>query len=60
MALSFLITIGVALGMEAFHKEVPKPYIYLPMAFATGVQLLQWRLARNERRRKAAADPPTV
>ena len=58
LALSFLITIGVALGLEAFHKEIPKPYIYLPMAFATGVQLLQWRLARNERRRTTVADDP--
>ena len=56
LALSFLITIGVTLGLEAFHKDVPKPYIYLPMAFATGVQLLQWRLARNEVRKNVA--PP--
>jgi predicted tellurium resistance membrane protein TerC len=55
LALSFLITIGVALGLEAFHHEVPKPYIYLPMAFATAVQLLQWRLSKNERR--AAREP---
>ena len=54
LALSFLITIGVALGLEAFHREVPKPYIYLPMAFATGVQLLQWRLAKNVGRRGGA------
>lgn len=50
LALSFLITIGVVLVMEAFHYEVPKPYIYLPMGFATGVQLLQWRLMKNQRR----------
>lgn len=52
LALSFLITIGITLGLEAFHYEVPKPYIYLPMAFATGVQLLQWRLSRNVRQKK--------
>ena len=56
LALSFLITIGVALGLEAFHHEVPKPYIYLPMAFATGVQLLQWRLARNVSKKTPPAD----
>ena len=55
LALSFLITIGVVLGLEAFHKEVPKAYIYLPMAFATGVQLLQWRLARNVKKRSKPA-----
>lgn len=52
LALSFLITIGVVLVMEAFHFKVPKPYIYLPMGFATGVQLLQWRLMQNQARRK--------
>ena len=56
LALSFLITIGVALGLEAFHKEVPKPYIYLPMAFATGVQLLQWRLAKNVTRKTGGVE----
>ncbi|MEM9704403.1 MAG: TerC family protein, partial [Planctomycetota bacterium] len=55
LALSFLITIGITLGLEAFHQDVPKPYIYLPMAFATGVQLLQWRLSLNKKRRKQAA-----
>ncbi len=60
LALSFLITIGVTLGLEAFHKDVPKPYIYLPMAFATAVQLLQWRLSRNERRATGAGTTGTT
>ena len=50
LALSFLITIGVVLILEAFHHDVPKAYIYLPMGFATLVQLLQWRLYRNQQR----------
>lgn len=52
LALSFLITIGIVLLLEAFHHEVPKAYIYLPMGFATGIQLLQWRLALNQARKK--------
>ncbi|MEQ8846371.1 TerC family protein [Botrimarina sp.] len=59
LALSLLITIGIVLVMEAFHYEVPKPYIYLPMAFATGVQLLQWRLMKNQQRRSEVAPPAT-
>lgn len=50
LALSFLITIGIVLILEGFHHDVPKAYIYLPMGFATLVQLLQWRLYQNERR----------
>lgn len=55
LALSFLITIGIVLILEAFHHDVPKPYIYLPMGFATLVQLLQWRLMRNQQRRRRVA-----
>jgi predicted tellurium resistance membrane protein TerC len=51
LALSFLITIGIVLILEAFHHDVPKAYIYLPMGFATGIQLLQWRLFRNQARK---------
>lgn len=55
LALSFLITIGVVLALEAFHHEVEKAYIYLPMGFATLVQLLQWRWTENQKRKKLAA-----
>lgn len=54
LALSFLITIGIVLVLEAFHHEVPKAYIYLPMGFATGIQLLQWRLFHNQARKRRA------
>ncbi len=47
LALSFLVTIGVTIIMEAFHKHVPKAYIYLPMGFALAVELLQMRYTRN-------------
>ena len=47
LALSFLISIGITIFMEGFHKEVPKAYIYLPMGFALAVELLQMRYAKN-------------
>jgi predicted tellurium resistance membrane protein TerC len=53
LALSFLITIGVTLCIEAFDGHVPKGYIYLPMGFALVVELLQLRFAHNAA--KAAA-----
>lgn len=51
LALSFLITIGVTIFMEGMHKHVPKAYIYLPMGFALGVEILQMRYEHNQRRR---------
>lgn len=48
LALSFLITIGVTLGIEGLGGHVPKAYIYLPMGFALGVELLQMRFMHNQ------------
>lgn len=53
LALSFLITIGVTLGVEGLGHEVPKAYIYLPMAFGLMVELLQLRFSYNQQRKKA-------
>lgn len=50
LALSFLVTIGVTLCIEGFNGHVPKGYIYLPMAFALVVELLQMRFAYNLKR----------
>lgn len=50
LALAFLVTIGVTLFMEGMHRHVEKGFIYLPMGFALGVELLQMRLARNLKR----------
>ena len=52
LALSFLITIGVTLGIEGMGGHVPKAYIYLPMAFALGVELLQMRFMHNQKKKK--------
>lgn len=50
LALSFLLTIGVTLVVEGLGAHVPKAYIYLPMGFALGVELLQLRYDYNQRR----------
>ena len=54
LALSFLITIGVTIFMEGLHQRVPKAYIYLPMGFALGVELLQLRYERNVKKIREA------
>ncbi|MCC2678443.1 MAG: rane protein [Pseudobdellovibrio sp.] len=51
LALSFLITIGVTLGIEGLGGHVPKAYIYLPMGFALGVELLQMRFMHNQKKK---------
>lgn len=53
LALSFLVTIGVTLVIEGLGGKVPKGYIYLPMAFALLVEILQMRLAHNASRHKS-------
>lgn len=50
LALSFLVTIGVTLAVEGFGGHVPKSYIYLPMGFALGVELLQMRFMHNRQK----------
>lgn len=49
LALSFLMLIGFTLVAEAFHVEIPKPYIYFAMAFSMFVELLNLRV-RNQGR----------
>lgn len=38
--------------MEGLHKHVPKAYIYLPMGFAIGVELLQMWYEHNRMKLK--------
>jgi predicted tellurium resistance membrane protein TerC len=47
LALSFLIMIGVVLVAEGFHMHIPKGYVYVSMAFALGVEMLNLRLPRS-------------
>lgn len=55
LALAFLVTIGITIGMEGFGKHVEKAYIYLPMGFALAVELLQMRFSKNNARKNSEA-----
>lgn len=51
LALAFLLLIGVSLAAEAFHNEIPKPYIYSAMAFSVFVEMLNlWAKKRQQAR----------
>lgn len=47
LALAFLVLIGTMLLAEAAGRHIPKAYIYAPMAFALGVELLNLRMRRR-------------
>jgi predicted tellurium resistance membrane protein TerC len=49
LALSFLLLIGFVLVLEAFHKEIPKGYIYFAMAFSLGVECLNLRVRAKQK-----------
>ena len=56
LALAFLMMIGMVLVADGFGRHVPKGYIYTAMAFAAGVELLNY-VARRRNRRLAGAAP---
>jgi predicted tellurium resistance membrane protein TerC len=51
LALSFLLMVGFSLFFEGLepihHKEIPKGYIYVAMAFSIGVELLNMRVRKK-------------
>ena len=47
LALAFLLMIGVLLVAEAFHREIPKQYVYCSMGFAFLVEFLNMRARKN-------------
>jgi predicted tellurium resistance membrane protein TerC len=51
LALAFLILIGASLVAEALHFEMPKKDLYLAMAFATAVELINLRVRALSKRR---------
>jgi len=51
LALSFLILIGVVLVADGLGHHMPKGYVYFPMAFALGVELLNLRYRTRPGRR---------
>jgi predicted tellurium resistance membrane protein TerC len=52
LALAFLILIGATLVAEALHFEMPKKDLYLAMAFATAVELINLRMRALSKRRR--------
>ena len=52
LALSFLLLIGVVLVADGLGHHLPKAYVYFPMAFSLGVELLNLRY-RTRRPRRA-------
>jgi predicted tellurium resistance membrane protein TerC len=46
LALSFLILIGVALIADGLGHHIPKGYVYFPMAFSVGVEILNLRMRK--------------
>jgi len=55
LALAFLLLIGVMLVAEAFHRGIPRGYIYFAMGFSLGVELLNIRV-RHKRQPRPADD----
>jgi predicted tellurium resistance membrane protein TerC len=54
LALAFLVMVGMALIAEGFAFSIPKPYIYVAMAFSVAVEMLNIRLRSNLQRRSPA------
>lgn len=54
LALSFLLLIGVSLAAEAFHREIPKGYIYSAMAFSVFVEMLNLRVSKRKEAKREA------
>ncbi len=51
LALSFLILIGVMLGLESVHIEVPKGYIYFAVFFSLLVEFVNISIAKRKKRK---------
>lgn len=49
LAISFLIMIGTVLVIEGLHVHVPKGYIYVSMAFALGIEVINMRINRKNK-----------
>ena len=58
LALAFLLLIGVSLSAEAFHREIPKGYIYSAMAFSILVEGLNFMVKKRKAKRKGVELEP--
>jgi predicted tellurium resistance membrane protein TerC len=50
LALSFLILIGVMLIADGLHFHIPKGYLYFSVAFALGVEVVNIKLRKNNKK----------
>ncbi len=57
LALAFLVMIGVFLIVDGFGIKVDKALIYVPMAFAVGVEALNLIYRARQRKRAGDTDP---
>ncbi len=64
LALSFLLMVGFTLFFEGLeplhHKEIPKGYIYVAMAFSFGVELLNMRMRKKHNAKKIELNEPRL
>lgn len=64
LALSFLLMVGFTLFFEGLeplhHKEIPKGYIYVAMAFSFGVELLNMRMRKKHNSKKIELNEPRL
>ncbi len=64
LALSFLLMVGFTLFFEGLeplhHKEIPKGYIYVAMAFSFIVELLNMRMMKKKRANKVQLNEPRL
>ena len=56
LALAFLILIGFTLAMEAFHKEIPKGYVYVAVLFSFAVELINLRVRKKTEQNRSGED----
>ncbi|HWM84760.1 MAG TPA: TerC family protein [Kofleriaceae bacterium] len=57
LALSFLLLIGVVLVADALDQHIDKGYIYFAMAFSLAVELINLRVRKRARKKRAPAKP---
>lgn len=62
LALSFLVLVGFNLVFEGLkpihHQEIPQAYLYFSMAFSFGVELLNMRIRRKNKKKTVELNEP--
>jgi predicted tellurium resistance membrane protein TerC len=64
LALSFLLMVGFSLFFEGLepihHKEIPKGYIYVSMAFAFGVEMINMLISKKSKSKPVELKEPEL